>query len=210
MARVLTGASGFQHSGWDESYYPPDIPADWKLAFYANDFTAILLPEFVWRETSHDDLEQWLEDIDEGFRVYLRVSCSMPDLDECGKISKLLAPYFAGFFIDQDVKVDANELFPKLSPDINWLLSQQHRPKDENDSIRYWIRYWGQLESIDHRVNAVVIQSEMDKRKLRQAIEKIEPYLDTNNDVLVLYDVSSPVAQDLKDLRILLELMAIA
>ncbi len=206
MARVLTGTSGFQHSGWDESYYPPDIPADWKLAFYANDFNAVLLPESVWRETSPDDLEQWLEDIDEGFRVYLRVTCSMPDLDESGKISKLLAPYFAGFFIDQDVKVDID----KLSPDTIWLLSQQHGLKDVNDSIRCRIRYWGQLEDIDHRVNAVVIESEMDKRKLRQVLEKIEPYLDTNNDVLVLYDLSSPVAQDLKDLRILLELMGIA
>lgn len=227
MARVLIGAAGFKHHGWDESYYPPDIPEDWKLAFYANDFTAILLPEYVWRKADQDEMEDWLEDIDEGFRVYLRVSTKMPEINELKNATEVFRSHLAGFFVDENVQLDADKLFSDKAfpdknfpdnylpadvnqsqpkPDLIWLLSGKHRSKAENSSITFW----GVLEDIDHTVNAVVVNLEMDKRKLKEAFEKIESYLDTNRDVLVLYDVPSPVVQDLKDLRILLELMGIA
>ena len=198
MARVLIGVSGLQHPGWDENYYPPDIPEDWKLAYYANDFTAIVLPESAWRSAQSDELTEWLEDIDEAFRVYLRVTTQMPDKAEVDTAKALFKPYFAGFLVDDAVEVRPKQLLSGTS----WLLPD--RCKYEN------ARHWQPLEKIDKPVNAVILDKDMNKRELKQAFEKGSSYIDEENDVLVLYDVPEPDAQELKELRILLELMGIA
>jgi hypothetical protein len=47
--RILLGTVGWQRADWDGSYYPDDLPAEWRLAFYANDCDCVLL------RPAHDD-----------------------------------------------------------------------------------------------------------------------------------------------------------
>ena len=35
--RLLLGTQGWQRAEWIGSYYPADLPPDWRLAYYAND-----------------------------------------------------------------------------------------------------------------------------------------------------------------------------
>ena len=198
MSRVLICASGFIHPDWDENYYPSDIPEEWKLAYYANDFTAVVLPEAIWRNTKPELLEEWLEDIDDAFRVYLRVTTQMPDKNSVDFVISLFERHFAGFFVDDSLEVNQDQLLAG----VDWLVAG-HLALDSAGS-------WGRLGEIEFKTNAVVIDKYKDKRELKQAFEGIVPFLDAESDVLVLYDVVAPVAQDLKDLRILLELMGIA
>jgi hypothetical protein len=41
---VLIGSTGWQHPAWCDDYYPADLPADWQLAYYANEFPVLLVP----------------------------------------------------------------------------------------------------------------------------------------------------------------------
>ena len=43
--RILIGASGWLHSGWQEQFYPEDLPQDWQLAYYGNEFPVVLIRE---------------------------------------------------------------------------------------------------------------------------------------------------------------------
>ena len=73
MQRVTIGTIGWDFPAWSKSYYPEDIPEDWKLAFYANDFAAVVLPESEWAGDAIQALQDTVEDLDEGFKVYCQL-----------------------------------------------------------------------------------------------------------------------------------------
>ena len=34
--RLMLGTAGWQRDDWLAGYYPPDLPPDWRLAYYAS------------------------------------------------------------------------------------------------------------------------------------------------------------------------------
>ena len=69
--RILTGTAGWQHAEWGKAvFYPEDLPEDWYLSFYANEFPVVLVAEWQWSDTS--DAEQLVDEIieqaSEGFK----------------------------------------------------------------------------------------------------------------------------------------------
>ncbi len=52
---------------WDladaDRFYPSDLPADWQLAYFANEFRATLLPLDCWSSADPATLTQWREDV---------------------------------------------------------------------------------------------------------------------------------------------------
>ena len=65
------GSYDWRWPQWNGIYYPDDLPEDWRLSYYANEFDTVLLPEDVWqgrREALNDcmaelpsDFTVWLE-----------------------------------------------------------------------------------------------------------------------------------------------------
>jgi hypothetical protein len=47
-SRVLIGAEGWQHAQWQGGFYPEDLPTDWQLAYYSNEFAVALIPAAYW------------------------------------------------------------------------------------------------------------------------------------------------------------------
>lgn len=75
--RLLIGCRGWEQPGWAQTFYPDDLPADWRLTYYANQFRVVLVPPE--RLVASDAaLADWVADTDEGFRF---VCESPPDLD---------------------------------------------------------------------------------------------------------------------------------
>lgn len=69
--RLLIGSRGWQHADWDDSFYPDDLPAEWRLTYYANQFRVALVPgERLVEEalSAEDNPTRWCEDSDAGFR----------------------------------------------------------------------------------------------------------------------------------------------
>lgn len=91
--RLLIGAYGWQQPPMIEQFYPEDMPEEWRLSFYANEFPAVLVPFDEW-SVVEDELEEWL-DVPEGFRFFLEAG-------EAGygqrqdKVIQQLGEYFAG------------------------------------------------------------------------------------------------------------------
>ena len=66
-------ARGWQHPAWADSFYPEDLPLDWRFSYYSNEFKSVVLPS---QDLMHADLEevsQWLEDCDEDFRFLVEL-----------------------------------------------------------------------------------------------------------------------------------------
>ena len=63
--------TGWELPGWERGFYPEDLPADWRLTYFANEFHAVLVPRERWVDASESLLRAWHEDVHEDFRFFL-------------------------------------------------------------------------------------------------------------------------------------------
>ncbi len=94
---IVVGACDWDHPQWQNNFYPHDLPADWRLSYYANEFLAVLVPQEKW-QAENVDFEQWAEDAPQGFRFYFFSSAAGEvDVILTSQIKKYLGAAFAGF-----------------------------------------------------------------------------------------------------------------
>ena len=68
--RLLLGTREWQRPDWVDRYYPPDMPPEWRLAYYANDADCVLLPEATWADPA-PDLDEQLDEAPENLLFFL-------------------------------------------------------------------------------------------------------------------------------------------
>jgi len=90
---IRVGACDWDHPQWQGSFYPGDLPEDWRLSYYANEFSTVLVPEARWRAVGVE-MEEWSDEVPEGFQFYF-INIEK-DTDEA-LIKKCLGDKFAGF-----------------------------------------------------------------------------------------------------------------
>lgn len=73
--RVLMGSCGWNHQGWINDFYSDDLPEDWYLGFYSNEFSVVYVANVDW--VDEDDLSSWTEDVSETFRFIFEVSAAV-------------------------------------------------------------------------------------------------------------------------------------
>lgn len=75
--RVLMGACGWKHQAWLDDFYTEDLPEEWQLGFYSNEFPVVYVPAAEWINGSNlntSALDEWTEDISDSFRFILEIS----------------------------------------------------------------------------------------------------------------------------------------
>lgn len=80
--RVLMGACGWKHQAWLNDFYSEDLPEDWQLGFYSNEFPVVYVPAADWLDVANldiEDLSEWKEDVSESFRFILEISGEVLD-----------------------------------------------------------------------------------------------------------------------------------
>jgi len=92
---VIVGARGWQHGKWAGTYYPADLPAEWRLSYYANDFSGVMVAEREWRQASPEELRQWRKDTPEGFGFLLETAD--PGTPDAVRAAGALRDRLAGF-----------------------------------------------------------------------------------------------------------------
>jgi len=75
---MFIAAHGWDHAAWSGIFFPSDLPPEWRLAYYANEFRAVVVPEACWRNVDAVTLAQWVTDTREGFHFLLAVEGEMP------------------------------------------------------------------------------------------------------------------------------------
>jgi len=67
------GSAGWDHVAWAGSFYPDDLPPEWRLSYYNNFFTCTYLSYAEWSQQDPATLAQWVEDTLERFRFVLQL-----------------------------------------------------------------------------------------------------------------------------------------
>jgi uncharacterized protein YecE (DUF72 family) len=70
--RVFTGTSGFSYGGWTGTFYPEDLPAGERLAFYATKLPAVEINNTFYRMPKPELLAGWAAQVPKTFRFALK------------------------------------------------------------------------------------------------------------------------------------------
>lgn len=82
MTRIIPLRTGWGPNPDDPPYYPDELPQDWRLAYFANAFWGVLVPQPLWSAAGAAGVSAWAEETPARFRIYLdlRTSASPPML----------------------------------------------------------------------------------------------------------------------------------
>lgn len=69
--RVLMGTCGWKHQAWMNDFYSEDLPEEWQLGFYSNEFPVVYVPATDWIDAP--ELSEWTEDVSDSFRFILEI-----------------------------------------------------------------------------------------------------------------------------------------
>jgi uncharacterized protein YecE (DUF72 family) len=72
--KILVGTSGWSYKEWKGSFYPPKLPQDEMLGFYASRFPTVEVNNSFYRIPSEKALAGWLEQVPPDFRFVLKAS----------------------------------------------------------------------------------------------------------------------------------------
>jgi uncharacterized protein YecE (DUF72 family) len=70
--RLHVGTSGFSYDAWKGPFYPEDLPASGRLAFYAARFGTVEINNTFYRMPTTKVVEQWASQVPEGFQFVLK------------------------------------------------------------------------------------------------------------------------------------------
>jgi hypothetical protein len=71
IPRIALGAWDWRHPAWEGRFYAEDLPREWYLTFYSNEFDAVGLSASAWLNVELAELAQWVEDTHANFRFHL-------------------------------------------------------------------------------------------------------------------------------------------
>ena len=92
------GTRGWDHAQWTGRYYPDDLPSSWRLSFYANDFTGVLVPAVQWRAAGRATLARWRQDVPAGFRFFFETEMgARPPQPPADWLQEVLGETFGGW-----------------------------------------------------------------------------------------------------------------
>ncbi len=91
---VVVGSLDWDHDAWAGSFYPQDLPREWRLGYYANEFRAVLVPGRRFAQADVAQVESWRADVPSGFAFWVEVA--PPALARAGPALRALGPALGG------------------------------------------------------------------------------------------------------------------
>ena len=101
---LLIAAADWRTAIWQEQFFPPDLPPQWRLDFYANEFRAWLVPAAVWSAATHADLLAWREAAVRPFAFFLELPADIcvadgAELNHAVDVANVLGEELAGIVV---------------------------------------------------------------------------------------------------------------
>jgi uncharacterized protein YecE (DUF72 family) len=86
--QLYVGTSGFSYDGWVGPFYPADLPAGDRLAYYATRLSAVEINNSFYRIPTTEVVEGWAESVPPAFRIVLKVSRRVTHFGRLGETAE--------------------------------------------------------------------------------------------------------------------------
>lgn len=112
FSSLTLAAYGWSPSNWAQVFYPDDLPAEWHIAYYANEFSRILLPAPLWNDISLARVAAWATDTSDDFGFYLELTCDVLQAAHWQSVQTTVEQHLAEKVLGLLVDCDAMPLLP--------------------------------------------------------------------------------------------------
>lgn len=93
MYDLLIGTRDWQNTAWASKFYPDNLPDDWRFCFYSNQFRTVLVPGTVWESITDDEINMWIEDSDDEFKIVCELPKEFSATDSIAGTKKLFLDF---------------------------------------------------------------------------------------------------------------------
>jgi len=97
------GSRGWQHRAWAGSFYPDDLPSEWRLPFYTNEFDTVLIPSSELLDADQDQIQAWLEDSGDDFTFFVEFD-DRHEFSQQFQMAQVLLPQLAGIVLNTSME----------------------------------------------------------------------------------------------------------
>jgi hypothetical protein len=216
---MLIGACGWTHEAWAGSYYPDDLPSDWRLGFYANEFPVVLVTRNEW-ERADADPQQWCEDSDSSLLFVSEVTADDPsDAEMQIRQIRLLGERCTGILWRTTLHNDApalNVLLNGAGPALPVCVDFGEALPDE--AVRSLLRkrqtgwcWHGNDDSTGLQIGplsiARVASDDADLRQLRRLVETCLAAVHDDRWVILLFDGNPPEVERIQKAGVIMGLL---
>jgi hypothetical protein len=87
--QLLIAARGWDHDAWMGSLYPEDLPWEWRLPYYANEFRAVLVPFGSWVAAPAETALRWRNETHANFRFFLELPAGTAPAKDLSRFRRL-------------------------------------------------------------------------------------------------------------------------
>ncbi|VAW46589.1 hypothetical protein MNBD_GAMMA03-691 [hydrothermal vent metagenome] len=185
---VQIGTYGWQNDAWLSTFYPNDLPEDWRLDFFSNIYRVVLVPQVEWQAWSKETLLDIVECVDHEFGIYLAIQVENEDalenvqlLDQLNRILSVLGTHVLGFVIWSEVVFTQLKF---LQRPVTLVSTQYYLSGWRWRSNRFWVSGnplgWVDLLPEDGKVQAELLRSFMGslaKIEKKQTFISVLPFI---------------------------------
>ena len=222
--RILIGATGWLHPGWQDSFYPVDLPDDWKIAFYGNEFPVVLVPADVW-ETGPLPVQEWLDNCEQSFSFLLELPVTFINeiaIDDASGRSRLadvtntlssLGEHCLGLVLPGKGVADdrMQRCCEKLRSICPLVIDEGSDEKTRNLVINCTYCWHGDGEKPHFETGQLalirIIGKQMDMKALRRVMETGLKNIQADQSLILIFDDPLPDIEQMENAGILLDLL---
>lgn len=198
MLNLQLAAVDWDHDHWQGEFYPHDLPSQWRLTYYANEYRQVLVPARYWDNAGLAQAAQWYEDVQEAFRFYLLLPSHLLHSSEQPMVLQSLDVFkekLGGVLLDaaaEDVQVLSRSLEGRY-PNAEMFYRGDSSPKDR---IRLWRSARGPTAAVldcakphDLKTLRMFIEQFIAQSAADQAIMFIDGDIGSLNDATIIAEL---------------------
>lgn len=207
MNILETGALGWQHEAWNNSYYPEDLPEDWRLDYYSHHFNFVVIKEHEWRNVARGDVDQWLDDVDDSFFFYLSVDTGGLDagvLDQLRLIEAGLGERLSGILLTGVMQGVADVLATELTRLATVYTDMADGSVPAGDMKGCWRPGSGISGA---RLGILPAESAMDMRGMRACIQEFLAQRGESGELGLIFEGEPPPVKAMQDAQVIIEML---
>ena len=204
---LFIGTEGWDYDAWSGVFYPDDLPHDWRLTYYANEYRVVLVPHRIWSGAPLSTFETWASDVPPGFRFFLRASADGWGRGETARrlsaCAQALGSHCAGVVAD-----GASPTGPEAMGHPSIPIYLPHRPPEAGGSL-YLAAPTGDPDGVD-RVMLWASDALPDLPRRRRALEHLAAGCARDRDAVLFITGTPPSLEGVDETLTLARLLGLS